>query len=70
MKHEQWTGHLDPYDDTSPVVRHHLLTQEHKGRRAAIKYIMQPETDNDRRIQAFALLSTRRQLREFIGREG
>lgn len=69
MKHEKFTGHLDPYDDTSPVVHHHWLTQVHNGRKAALKYILDPSTDSSRYIQAHALVSARRDLRAFILRE-
>lgn len=70
MKHEQWVDHLDPYDDTSPVVHHHWLMQMHNGRKAALKYILHPEAQTDRRAQAFALIGARRDLRDFIRREG
>ena len=70
MRHATFTDHLDPCDDTSPVVRHHWLTQVHNGRKAGLKYILDPSTDGDRRIQAFALAGARRDLRRFIAENG
>lgn len=66
MRHETWKDHLFPYDNSSPIVDHHALYQRVGDREAAYYYVVTPEAQESRHVQAFLLANGRRWLRAFI----
>lgn len=76
MKHVKTITSRYVYDDEGNAVESlgehelHIVSQRHKGRLAESVYWIHPEEEANRRVQAFALVVARRNLRAFIAEHG
>lgn len=76
MKHDKTMAPRYVYDDEGNPIESlgeqelHIVSQRHKGRLAESVYWIHPEEEANRRVQAFALVCARRNLRTFIAENG